>query len=87
MSFPVIEGVEVVLEPPPGYEVNFDSPRHDHSTTNATIWLFCIEWIIGSFFFGQRMYTNGVLLKNFRVDDCKFLEKSTTFVFFWGRPV
>ena len=79
MSFPVIQGVEVVLEAPEGYKVNFDNPRHDRSTTNATIWLFCIEFIIGSFFFGQRMYTNGVLVKNFHIDDCTLMARDHSF--------
>lgn len=72
-AFPIVQGVEVLLEAPPGYVVDFDNPTLDHKNINACICIFAFEFIIGTFFFGQRMYTNGILLRNFRTDDCTWI--------------
>ncbi len=60
------------MEPPPGYVVDFDNPQLDHKNRNAAIAIFAVEYVIGAFFFGQRMYTNSILLRKFRIDDCAF---------------
>lgn len=70
VEFPIVQGVEVLMEAPPGYETNFDNPELDWKNINASIAIFACEFVIGSFFFGQRMYTNAFLLRNFRIDDC-----------------
>lgn len=74
MSFPIVNGSEVLDTAPPGYphHLDFDNPRHDASTTRACNWLFAIEFLIGTAFFAQRIYTNGFLLRKFRIDDCMF---------------
>ena len=70
MAFPIVNGVEVLIPPPEGYEVDFDNPTLDHSTVRATIWLFALEYALSLVFFGQRVYTNAVLVRQFRLDDC-----------------
>jgi hypothetical protein len=72
-QFPIVNGVEVLMEAPPEYgPVDFDNPHLDKRNINAAIAIFAGEYILGAFFFGQRMYTNAVLLRNFRIDDCKY---------------
>lgn len=71
MSFPIVNGIEVAVPPPEGYVVDFDNPEIDVANVNATIILFAIEYTIASVFFGQRMYTNAVLLRSMKVDDCQ----------------
>ena len=71
-QFPIVKGVEVLLEAPEGYEVDFDNPQLDHTNIRACIALFAIEYTLCLLFFGQRVYTNAILLRNFRIDDCMF---------------
>jgi hypothetical protein len=71
-QFPIVKGVEVLLEAPEGYEVDFDNPQLDHTNIRATIGLFVVEYALCLLFFGQRIYTNAILLRNFRIDDCMF---------------
>lgn len=71
VQFPIVKGVEVLMEAPPDYgEVDFDNPHLDKRNINAAIAIFAGEYLLGTFFFAQRMYTNAVLLRNFRIDDC-----------------
>lgn len=67
--FFIVKGVEVLMEPPPGWDVDFENPHLDKRNINAAIAIFAGEYVLGALFFGQRMYTNAVLLRNFRIDD------------------
>ncbi|KPM38554.1 hypothetical protein AK830_g7999 [Neonectria ditissima] len=69
MSFPVVNGVEVSIEPPAGYHVDFDNPQTAATTIKNAYWIFGLEFAIATIFLGQRMYTNAVLLRKFLTDD------------------
>ncbi|KAH6972576.1 hypothetical protein EDB80DRAFT_659567 [Ilyonectria destructans] len=69
MSFPVVDGVEVSVEPPAGYQVDFENPQTAESTIRNAYWIFGLEFAIATTFLGQRMYTNAVLIRKFLIDD------------------
>jgi HAMP domain-containing protein len=69
MSFPVIDGVEVAVPPPVGYQVDFANPETDESMVRNAYWIFGLEFSFATLFLGQRMYTNAVLLRKFMIDD------------------
>lgn len=71
MSFPIVNGVEVAVPPPPGYQVDFANPVTDKSMVRNAYWIFSVEFTIATLFLGQRMYTNAVLLRKFKLDDCR----------------
>jgi hypothetical protein len=72
MSFPVVNGVEVAVPPPTGYRVDFDNPETDESMVRNAYWIFGLEFAFATAFLGQRLYTNGVILRKFMIDDCKY---------------
>lgn len=76
MSFPVVDGVEVLVPPPDGYQVNFTHPFQDTGTINASYWAFGIEFTIAFLFFAQRVYTSLFILRNWRSDDCTWSQVS-----------
>ncbi|EKJ67423.1 hypothetical protein FPSE_12408 [Fusarium pseudograminearum CS3096] len=69
MSFPVVNGVEVAVAPPAGYQVDFGNPETDGSMVRNAYWIFGMEFAFATAFLGQRMYTNGVILRKFMIDD------------------
>ncbi|SPJ70426.1 related to integral membrane protein [Fusarium torulosum] len=69
MSFPIVNGVEVAVPPPAGYQVDFGNPVTDKSMVRNAYWIFSVEFTIATIFLGQRMYTNAVLLRKFMLDD------------------
>ena len=71
MSFPVIDGVEVLMDPPPGYQVDFDNATKAHATIRNAYWIFGVESVLAALFLGQRLYVNAVLLRKILPDDCK----------------
>lgn len=71
MSFPIVNGVEVAVPPPPSYQVDFANPVTDKSMVRNAYWIFSVEFTIATIFLGQRMYTNAVLLRKFKLDDCR----------------
>jgi xanthine dehydrogenase molybdopterin-binding subunit B len=73
MSFPIVNGVEVAVPPPAGYQVDFGNPVTDKSMVRNAYWIFSVEFTIATLFLGQRMYTNAVLLRKFMLDDCRSL--------------
>lgn len=73
MSFPVVNGVEVAVAPPAGYQVDFSNPETDGSMVRNAYWIFGMEFAFATAFLGQRMYTNGVILRKFMIDDCKLV--------------
>lgn len=76
MSFPIVNGVEVLMEAPRNETVDFDNPRTAASTIRNAYWIFGLEFSIAVLFIGQRMYTSAVLLRKFRLDDCKYLVRT-----------
>lgn len=71
MSFPVVNGTEVLVAPPDGYQVNFSNPVFDTGTLNGHFWAFGVEFPIAVLFLAQRLYTSKFILRQFRIDDCK----------------
>ncbi|KAF5024552.1 hypothetical protein F66182_3315 [Fusarium sp. NRRL 66182] len=69
MSFPIVDGVQVAVPPPEGYQVDFDNPQTDAYMVRNAYWIFGFEFAIATVFLGQRMYTNAVLLRKFKLDD------------------
>lgn len=71
MSFPEVNGVEVLIEPPEGYHVNFTHPYKDTVTINSSYWAFGIEYFVALLFLGQRVYTASFVLGKWHRDDCR----------------
>ncbi|KAF6824287.1 hypothetical protein CMUS01_10322 [Colletotrichum musicola] len=69
MSFPTVDGVEVLVAPPEGYHVNFTHPFKDTATINSSYWAFGIEFFVAFLFLSQRVYTATFILKRWRIDD------------------
>ncbi|KAL2887636.1 hypothetical protein HOO65_050757 [Ceratocystis lukuohia] len=66
-SFPVINGTEVAIEPPPGYICDFDHPKQKNAVA-----AYCIVAVFGflsTLFCGQRLYVNAVVRKRLWWDD------------------
>lgn len=70
MSFPVVDGVEVLVAPPDNYHVNFTHPFKDTATIKSSYWAFGIEFSVAFLFLAQRVYTASFILKKWRIDDC-----------------
>ncbi|KAH9897447.1 hypothetical protein F4778DRAFT_793540 [Xylariomycetidae sp. FL2044] len=74
MSFPVINGTEVMLPPPDNWgAVDFDNPHYNYGTRTAIYWAFGWEYPLATLFLAQRMYTSFFILPRFRVDDVMIL--------------
>lgn len=71
MSFPVINGTEVLLEPPEGWVVNFTHPYRDEETKVKVLVAFGIEFPIATLFLFQRVFTSAFIVRRFRIDDCR----------------
>ncbi|KAF9874988.1 hypothetical protein CkaCkLH20_07682 [Colletotrichum karsti] len=69
MSFPVVDGVEVLVAPPEGYQVNFTHPFKDTATINSSYWAFGIMFSVAFLFLSQRIYTATFILRKWRIDD------------------
>lgn len=70
MSFPVIDGTEVVQDPPAGYQVNFENPMKDWATINSSYIAFIIEFTVAFLLLCQRLYSAIFILRKFLIDDC-----------------
>lgn len=68
--FPVVNGVEVLMPPPPGWVVNFTNPTRDYVIEREVKWAFGIEYPIATLFLLQRLYTSIFLVRRFLIDDC-----------------
>ncbi|KAI1759922.1 hypothetical protein GGR53DRAFT_511764 [Hypoxylon sp. FL1150] len=69
MSFPVTDGVETVMSPPPGWVVNFAHPTHDDDTAREAFWIAGFELLIATGFLAQRLYTKLFIVHKFQIDD------------------
>ncbi|KAJ1323167.1 alpha-methylacyl-CoA racemase [Microdochium nivale] len=69
MAFPFINGTEVLVAPPDGYQVDFANPARDTSTIEGTYWAFGIMFPVAFLFLSQRIYTGVFILGKWRVDD------------------
>ncbi|XXH00399.1 hypothetical protein Hte_006743 [Hypoxylon texense] len=69
MSFPVTDGVETVMPPPPGWTVNFDHPTRDEDVAKEAFWITGFELLIATGFLGQRLYTKLFIVKKLQIDD------------------
>ncbi|KAG6354442.1 hypothetical protein INS49_004459 [Diaporthe citri] len=63
----VVDGVLVLVPPPPGYVVNFDNPQRQADV--PTYWLAGIGLIFAMLFTAQRVYVKSVVVKRFQLDD------------------
>lgn len=68
--FPVVNGVEVLMAPPPGWLVNFTNPTRDYMTVRELKWAFGIEYPIATLFVLQGLYTSIFLVRRLSIDDC-----------------
>ncbi|EXF86345.1 hypothetical protein CFIO01_00042 [Colletotrichum fioriniae PJ7] len=73
MSFPTVQGIEVLLEPPENYHVNFTHPFKDTATISSSYWAFGIEFSVALLFLLQRVYTATVIVRQWRTDDFMIL--------------
>lgn len=71
MSFPVTDGVETVMPPPPGWKVNFDHPTRDEDVAREAFWITGFELFIATGFLAQRLYTKLFIVKKLQIDDCR----------------
>ncbi|KAH7014425.1 uncharacterized protein B0I36DRAFT_369383 [Microdochium trichocladiopsis] len=73
MAFPIIDGTEVLLPPPAGYEVDFANPSRDSATIISTYVAFGIMFPVAVLFLSQRVYTAAFILRKWRIDDTMLL--------------
>lgn len=66
----VIDGVPVLLPPPPGYTVDFDNPQR--RAVPQAYWIAGISILLSLVFVAQRLYTKLVLIKKIQADDGTF---------------
>ncbi|KAJ4246036.1 hypothetical protein NW762_013781 [Fusarium torreyae] len=59
--FPVVNGVEVLMAPPPGYTVNFDHPQQQHAILAYV--LSGLGMTMSTLFFVQYMYVKLCLMR------------------------
>ncbi|KAI6093055.1 hypothetical protein F4821DRAFT_221985 [Hypoxylon rubiginosum] len=69
MSFPVTDGIETVMPPPPGWVVNFANPTRDENTARQAFWITGFELFIATGFLAQRLYTKLFIVKKIQIDD------------------
>lgn len=69
MSFPVTDGVETVMPPPPGWKVNFENPTRNVDTAREAFWITGFELFVATAFLGQRLYTKLFIIKKLQIDD------------------
>jgi hypothetical protein len=62
-----VNGIQTIIPPPNGYEVDFANPQRRLVT--ETYILFILENIIALCFLVQRLYTKIRLMKQFQIDD------------------
>lgn len=67
----VVDGVVVLVPPPPGYNVDFDNPQRQADV--ATYWLAGFGLVFAMLFTAQRVYVKLVVVKRFQLDDCTFM--------------
>jgi hypothetical protein len=63
-----INGTEVVLPPPEGYEVNFDNPRRNMMTANYVV--YAVGLILSVLFLAQRVFVKIHVHTGLGLDDC-----------------
>ncbi|OHE96904.1 hypothetical protein CORC01_07871 [Colletotrichum orchidophilum] len=73
MAFPIVNGTEVLVEPPGNYHVNFTHPFKDTATINSSYWAFGIEFSVAFLFLMQRIYTATFIVRRWRSDDYMIL--------------
>ena len=66
-EFPVVDGVQVLLPPPEGYEVDFDNPQSQFKTEHYVI--FGLMGPIAFFCLLQRLYSKQFLATGLKIDD------------------
>jgi hypothetical protein len=71
MSFPVINGTEVLLAPPDGWVVNFTHPYRNEATKSHVHLAFGLEFPIATLFLIQRLYTSYFVLHKLQIEDCR----------------
>lgn len=69
----IVDGVLVLVPPPPGYVVNFDNPQRQADV--PTYWLAGIGLIFAMLFTAQRVYVKSVVVRKFQLDDCTYSSK------------
>lgn len=67
---PTINGVEVLVDPPPGYIVDFDNPQRNGVPEAYYLAGFGIAW--SAIFMAQRLYVKIAISKGLQADDCEF---------------
>jgi hypothetical protein len=71
-AFPVTNGIETVMPPPKGWEVNFENPTSATLVFKQTCWVTGFEMLLATAFLGQRIYSKLFLIRQFQIDDCTF---------------
>jgi hypothetical protein len=71
MQIPSVNGVQVLMEAPVGYHVNFANPQKDTATIIASYWAFGIGFLVSVLFLGQSLYTASFIRRAWRIENCK----------------
>lgn len=71
VAMSVVDGVVVLVPPPPGYVVNFDNPQRQADI--PTYWLAGIGLVFAMLFTAQRVYVKSVVVRRFQLDDCTYM--------------
>jgi hypothetical protein len=69
---PFINGTEVIIPAPPGYEVNFANPPQSGKVEIFAVAI--VENVLAFMFLCQRLYTKIFLMKQFQIEDGKTFE-------------
>lgn len=68
-TYPVVDGVQVLLAPPSDYVVNFEHPARNGDM--AAFWSFGLGNVLSLTFLAQRLYTKIFLANGLEREDCK----------------
>lgn len=68
---PFIDGIEVIIDAPSGYEVNFANPPQSGKTEIFAVSI--VENILAFLFLCQRLYTKIFLMEQFQIEDGEIL--------------
>jgi hypothetical protein len=66
-SLPTVNGVPVVMPPPPGYVVDFENPQRNSEI--EAYWMCAIGNLLCLLFMLQRVYVRAVVQRSFHWED------------------
>lgn len=80
-GFPTVDGIRVLLPPPPEYIVDLANPQRNGDV--GIYWCYAIGSALALLFLAQRLYTRVVFDGGLQLDDGETETYSTTLVNAW----